>query len=186
MRAPEFPLPSIEEDGASPRLQHTWATITDLRGLFADEDARLGFPAESVVYEVQSVQPVAAGTEGGLFCGGTLIMPGQVGGEYFMTRGHFHARRDRGEFYWCTDGEGILLLMGEDGVCRPEPMRPGTMHYIPGHTAHRAVNTGHEILSFSACWPSDAGHDYSSLAGHPFPVRVFDVDGVATLVESCR
>ena len=31
---------------------------------------------------------------------------------------------------------------------------PGSVHYIPGNTAHRLINTGEEILSVSTCWQS--------------------------------
>jgi len=185
MRAPAcFVPPAFHPDGPPTNVQRTNATIGDLRGVFADEEARQAFPEQAVVYAVHAIRPVPEGTEGGLFCGTTLVMPGQVGGEYFMTRGHFHTQRDRAEFYWCMAGEGLLLLMDEDRRCRAEPMWPGTTHYIPGHTAHRAVNTGHEVLSFSACWPSDAGHDYAAIVRSPFSLRVFCVDSVPTIVEA--
>ena len=97
---------------------------------------------DTVVYSVQSHQPVHPETAGGLFWGSTTIEPGCVGSEYFMTRGHFHAKRDRGEYYATVQGAGMLLLMGEDRLVKVEMMCPSSLHYIAGYTAHRAINTG--------------------------------------------
>jgi glucose-6-phosphate isomerase, archaeal len=147
--------------------------LRDLGGLFADEQARLQMPAETVVYRVQSWQPVAAGTEAGLFWGVTSLEPGTVGDEYFMTHGHFHQKRNRAEYYATANGYGMLLLMDQTRKTRIEVMSPGTLHYIPGNTAHRVVNTGSEPLVFWACWPSDAGYDYQEILDHGFSARVF-------------
>jgi oxalate decarboxylase/phosphoglucose isomerase-like protein (cupin superfamily) len=38
-------------------------------------------------------------------------MTGKVGKEYFMTKGHFHMRPDRAEFYRGVRGEGMLIMM---------------------------------------------------------------------------
>jgi len=61
-------------------------------------------------------------------------------------------------------------------------MTPGSTHLIPAYTAHRTVNIGDDELSFGACWPSDAGHNYGSIEGAGFSARVFRVDGVPKLV----
>jgi glucose-6-phosphate isomerase len=99
-----------------------------------------------------------------------------------MTRGHFHARRDRAEFYTTVQGEGMLILMDEDRSTRVEIMSPGSLHYIPGYTAHRTVNTGDSPLVFWACWPSDAGHDYETIAERSFGARVLRRNGVPEVV----
>jgi glucose-6-phosphate isomerase len=149
-------------------------TLGELSGVFSDEGARSEMDPNQVVYRVQSFLPVPEGTPGGLFYGTSHIASGKVGAEYFMTKGHFHSRREAGEFYWGIEGEGLLLLMSEDGDCRSEKVARGTLHYIPGHTAHRLVNTGSEALTVGACWPSDAGHDYQSVQERGFSVRVLD------------
>lgn len=53
-------------------------------------------------------------------------------------------------------------------------MRPGIVNYVPGHWAHRSVNTGAEPLVFYAVYIGDAGYDYATIAEHGFPVRVID------------
>lgn len=152
-------------------------TIGDLADVFADEAARRAMDADQLVYRVQLHQPVPEGTVGGLFFGNTTIEPGRVGDEYFMTKGHFHAQRDRGEYYWCLRGQGALILMGEDRRCRLEWMTPGSLHPIPGHTAHRVANIGDDPLTFGACWPADAGHDYETIARAGFAMRLRCIGG---------
>ncbi|HEY1113867.1 MAG TPA: glucose-6-phosphate isomerase family protein [Chitinophagaceae bacterium] len=146
--------------------------LADLEGVFGDTAGFRQMDGSQIVYEVDSWLPVAGGTEGGLFFGLTHLYPGMVGDEYFMTRGHFHAVENRAEYYWGIEGEGLLLLMDKDRHTRAERMTPGSLHYIPGYTAHRVVNTGSAILRFGACWPSDAGHNYEAIAAAGFSARV--------------
>jgi glucose-6-phosphate isomerase len=70
--------------------------------------------------------------------------------------------------------------MDETGKCESEEMASGSLHYIPGGTAHRIVNTGDSVLAVGACWPSDAGHDYVSVEGG-FSVKVKKIDGEPVL-----
>lgn len=147
---------------------HKTTRVKDLKGLYQDEEARAALDQETVLYDVDAHLPVADGTEGGLFFGITRIRPGKIGEEYIFTKGHFHAKSDRGEYYWGIEGEGMLLLMGRDRNCRAEVVKPGSLHYIPAHTAHRVANTGSTVLSFGAAWPSDAGHDYDEIFNNGF------------------
>jgi glucose-6-phosphate isomerase len=163
-------------------LVETTCTLGDLTEVFRDEQARQAMDKSQVVYRVQSFLPVAEGVEGGLFWGATFLQPGCVGDEYFVTKGHFHQKRDRGEYYVTILGIGMLILMSEHGVTRAQMMSPGSAHYIPGYTAHRVANIGEETLSFLACWPSDAGHDYKTIARNGFSARVRRVDGQPKLV----
>lgn len=153
-----------------------------LAGVFADGEAFAAMDKTQIVYHVEMHAAVAEGTEGGLFFGTSYVHPGKVGDEYFMTQGHYHSKPDSAEYYWCVAGEGLLLLMDAAGVCRAERMEKGTLHYIPGRTAHRLVNTGRETLAVGACWGSDAGHDYA-VAKTGFAARVFDRGG-PTLVPA--
>jgi glucose-6-phosphate isomerase len=47
---------------------------------------------------------------------------------------------------------------------RAEQVFAGSVHIIPGFTAHRLINTGEDTLSALAVWPGVAGHDYAALA----------------------
>ena len=169
------------EGGAVDRIQRTLGDLTDI---FHDKGALAAMPANHIVYEVASSLPVPSGLEGGLFVGVTYIHPGKVGDEYFMTKGHFHQIRNRAEIYICMEGEGMLILMNEDrSRTWAERMSAGSVHYIPGFTAHRTANTGEGILSFGAVWPSDAGHDYATISEHGFSKILADREGVPTLIS---
>lgn len=157
-------------------------TLGQIRSLFHDQDAAAAMPGDLELYRVQAYTPVADGVEGGLFWGNTTLNPGKVGDEYFMTKGHFHQIRNRAEYYATFHGKGALLLMTEDGVTRFEVMTPGSVHYIPGNTAHRVANTGSVPLVFAACWPSDAGHDYETIEREGFSARLVERDGRPVLV----
>lgn len=157
--------------------------VVDLAGVFANDDARAKYAADAIAYSVQMHATIPDGTEGGLFFGVSKIEPGVVGDEYLMTRGHFHSKADRGEYYWGIEGSGLLVLMTRDRAARVEVVQPGSLHYIPGHTAHRLVNTGETRLCVGACWPSDAGHDYDSIAKDGFSLRVFKRGGKCVIEE---
>ena len=135
-------------------------TLGELTGIFENQDAYSQLPLDQLAYEVYSYLPEREGTPGGLYFGITQLYPGKVGDEYFMTKGHFHQQEDRSEYYWGLEGEGMLILMDRERNTWAERMMPGSLHYIPGGVAHRVANTGNSVLSFAACWPSDAGHNY--------------------------
>lgn len=156
--------------------------IKDLKGIFKDEEAFGQMNPDEVAYEVSSFLPVKEGTPGGLYFGITYLHPGKVGNEYFMTKGHFHANIDRAEYYWGLTGEGMLLFMDEERNVWAEKMFPGSLHYIPGGIAHRVANTGSQLLSFAACWPSDAGHNYEEIATNGFACRLVEKNGVPHLI----
>ena len=166
------------------RLLESVKTLGQLQGLFADEAARRAMDPSAVVYRVQAWCPVPEGTEGAQFWGTTVVEPGRVGSEFFMTHGHFHLKRNRTEYYGTIEGEGALILMNEERETRMEPMSPGTLHFIPPNTAHRVANTGNVPLRFVACWPSDAGHDYDSIRKLGFSARLINTNRGATLVRS--
>lgn len=158
------------------------AKIGDLKGIFVDEDARAAMDQEQIAYRVQYYFPVPEGTAGGLFFGNTTILPGKVGDEYFMTKGHFHAKGDRGEYYWCIRGKGMLLFMDKNRKAWAEEMMPGSLHYMPAYVAHRTVNIGNVPMTFGACWPSDAGHDYNTILEQGFSARLMETEGKPKLV----
>ena len=157
-------------------------TLSELPGLFLDQAAWHGMDPQTEVYRVRSWKPIPDGTTGGLFWGATTLQPGRVGDEFFMTHGHFHALRDRAEFYATIRGQGALLMMNEDGETWSQAMAPGSVHYIPGFTAHRVVNTGAEPLIFLASWPSDAGYEYGRIRSGGFGKRMMLQNSVPCLV----
>lgn len=166
------------------QVRETVKTLGHLQGIFARVEAWQKMDPNTVVYRVQAWCPVPEDTEGGLFWGTTLVEPGQVDSEYFMTHGHFHLKRDRTEYYGTTEGDGALILMDETRKTWMERMSAGSLHFIPPNTAHRVANVGKVPLRFVACWPSDAGHDYDIIRRHGFGARLLSVEGQPRLVGS--
>jgi glucose-6-phosphate isomerase len=140
-------------------------TLTDLDGFF-----QLSTQGNSVVYRVSAIQVPEANSE--VMCSTTVLEPGDVEGEYYMTKGHFHQQRDRSEVYIGLSGEGRLVMAREDDAVCIEPMHRGTVNYVPGGWAHRSVNVGETPLVFFAAYVADAGHDYETIARDGFPVLV--------------
>ena len=173
-------------DGAlqAPGLQRSEKKLGQLTGIFRDHQAWQKLDPETIVYRVWWWEPVASGTAGGLFWGLTEIQPGRVGNEYFMTRGHWHVIRNRAEFYCTVAGSGKLVLMDRTGHTWAEDMAPGSLHYIAGEVAHRIVNTGDMPIRVTACWPSDAGHDYEVAEGRGFGARILEERGAPILVNA--
>ena len=172
---PEITYSGINLTGK--KVNKIYRRIADLHGLYADEEAFEKCDKEMIVYDVESFLPVAEGTEGGLFFGITHIQPGKIGNEYFMTKGHLHTIENRAEYYWGIEGEGVLLLMDKERKIWGEHIYLGSLHYINGFTAHRVANVGNTVLSFGACWPSDAGHNYELIAKDGFSKRLMDANG---------
>jgi glucose-6-phosphate isomerase len=165
-----------------PEVRRSHKTLGELQGLFADQIALAGMPSDTVVYRVEWWSPVPENTEGGLLWGTTIVEPGLVGREFFMTQGHFHAKADRTEYYGGMQGYGVLILMDESRKSWTEPMFPGSLHHIPPRTAHRVANTGDVPLRFTACWPSDAGYNYEPIRSRGFSGRMLRENGQAVFV----
>jgi glucose-6-phosphate isomerase, archaeal len=163
-------------------VQESTKRLGELKGIFQDEAAFVRMNPETVVYQVRWWSPVPAGEEGGLFWGVTILQPGRVGEEYFLTQGHFHANRTRAEFYAAAAGRGLLVRMDDSRRTWCEEMGPGTLHAISGQHAHRVVNIGREPLIFWACWGSDAGYDYQTIRERGFGARVMERSGEAVMV----
>ena len=163
-------------------VKESHKTLNDLRTLFRDRAALESFDPGHEVYRVRWWSPVSPGTEGGLFWGLTVIHPGKVGDEYFMTHGHFHANRSRAEFYATVSGEGMLIQMNDQHETWAEIMSAGSLHYVRGENAHRIANCGSAPLVVWASWPSDAGYDYASIAQTGFGARLVEREGKAVLV----
>ncbi len=128
---------------------------------------------DPVVYTVYSYTQQDEHVKGNLQWGLTILEPLYIHDECNMTKGHFHVDRDCAEFYFGIEGEGLLLLMDEDGHTYAQKVFKGSLHHIDGHVAHRLVNTGKVPLKVGACWPTTAGHDYEAIEQREFGYRIF-------------
>jgi glucose-6-phosphate isomerase len=158
--------------------------LSDLRGSFYDTAAyesamQVGNP---LVYTLASVE--LGNSDGDLHYGLARIMPGRVGDEYYLTKGHFHAWRNAAEFYLGLSGEGMMLLEEEfSGESQSVPLRPYQTVYVPGRTAHRTINVGSVPLTYLGVYPAKAGHDYGTIAQRNFRKVLVERDGKPVLLD---
>ncbi len=164
----------------------TTRRLSELRLAFARQEAvdsvlRTGDP---VIYTVSSIQ--SATGEGQLHYGVGRILPGRIGDEYYLTKGHLHSWRAAAELYIGMRGRGKMILQEESSAKSSVlDLLPYTTVYVPGGTAHRTVNVGDEPLLYLGVYPAAAGHDYSPLVRTNFSTVVIERNGrPATLARS--
>lgn len=150
-------------DGASGSYDKYWG---GLAGLYYDEAAYEVLLHEAgphrLAYHVDEIRGDASA--GALIIGTSTLLPGLVGEEFAMTRGHLHARSDRAEMYHCVSGRGVMIMDTVDGQSRAVEMGPGDIVYVPGEWVHRSVNTGTAPFVTVFCYAADAGQDYDVIA----------------------
>ncbi|MDI6870646.1 MAG: glucose-6-phosphate isomerase family protein [Bacillota bacterium] len=169
----------------SPGVQRVTRHLSELREAFRDQAAveRLLAEGDPLLYEVYNV-PVPE-DPGELQHCTSVIQPGAVGEEFFMTAGHFHARLATAEVYLCLRGRGVLLMQDRAGeVVAVLELFPGAVSYIPPEWAHRSVNTGPEPLVLFCVYPGDAGHDYGTLREKGFAKLVLRDGGSYRLADN--
>ena len=135
--------------------------LSDLAGVYGDEAAflsLLGETGDQFVYAVEDLKPSAAA--GDMIFGITRMLPGKVGGEYFVTRGHIHAIANRPEIYYGESGTGLMLLESPEGETRIVEITAKTVCYVPPFWIHRSVNVGGDEFVMTFAYPADSGQDY--------------------------
>lgn len=161
LREPFRSVVDVAAGGMQGRTGRYEKRLGDLAGLYRDGAAHAALVVElgdPVVYDVEEFRP---GTNpGDLIYGVTRMNPGQVAGEFFMTRGHIHARADRPEIYYGQKGEGLMQLESPDGETRIVEIGPQTICYVPAFWIHRSINIGSGDLVMVFAYPADSGQDY--------------------------
>jgi len=169
----------------SPGAQTILRRLSDLADGFADQDEVRRLASENpLIYEFIDLR--AGLPESRMHFGLTVLQPGRLGGEYYMTKGHFHARQQDGdELYWGVSGQGLLLLQSREGEDRAMELVPGRLLYTPLAWAHRTANTGDEPLVFVSVWPSQTAYDYEEITRRGgFPRRAVAQNGQPALVPN--
>ena len=157
--------------------------LRDLCASFADQAAcRARLEENPLLYYVTSLEEQHGA--GQLHYGLGVLMPGKIGREYFMTRGHLHAWRPAAEVYIGLRGRGLMVLEDErTGECRVTPLEANTVVYVPGWTAHRTVNIGEEPLVYWGVFPGEAGHDYGAVGERNFRIVIVEKNGAPIAME---
>jgi glucose-6-phosphate isomerase len=165
MREPGLCTVDVERGELKGATNRYVKTLRGLEGLYEDQAAYsslLAKMADEIVYEVTDYKPSTM--SGDMIIGVTRMIPGKVGNEYFLTRGHIHAKPNRPEMYYGEKGIGIMLLESPEGEIRTIEIAPRTMCYVPPFWIHRSVNTGPGELVMTFAYPADSGQDYDIIA----------------------
>jgi glucose-6-phosphate isomerase len=165
-----------------PATSHVRRRLSDMRGMYGDSEAERSLleAGDPLIYEV--LQYDVPNEAGQLLVCTTILQPGRVGDEYYMTKGHYHEQIDRAEVYLGLQGHGMLLMQAGDSTAEAA-LQPGAMAYVPPYWAHRSVNVGAEPFISLAVYPADAGHDYRSIERDGFSRRVLERDGNPVVVS---
>jgi len=158
-----------------------------MRGQYLDISAyESSLKQEDVLlYEVYELsRPEVAGE---LIHGISIVHPGLVGNEYFMTKGHFHTILETAEIYHVLQGRGKMVLETLDGNWAVKDLEPGKILYVPPKWAHRSVNTrlDQDLITFFI-YPGNAGHDYGTIETQGFCKLVVCENGQPIVIDNPR
>jgi glucose-6-phosphate isomerase len=166
---------------------HIVRNLSVMEGQFLDQTAFQAMLVEEdrVLYQVYEIKrPEVAGE---LLHGVSIVHPGKVGDEYYMTKGHFHTVLDTAEVYFCLRGEGYMVMETPEGDWAVEPLRPNAVLYVPPRWAHRSVNTSptEDLVTFFV-YPGNAGHDYGSIEKQGYRKLVVERNGRPSITDNPR
>lgn len=171
-------------NGFSKTAETTKRSLSQMKDMFADKGAaeEILKTKDPLVYEFYELGcPERAGD---LLFGTTVLYPGKVGNEYFMTKGHFHTMLETAEVYYTLDGEGYMVLENPEGDTIEYPLAKGQAVYVPRRYAHRTVNTGDKPLVVFFAFAADAGHDYGTIETKGFRKLIVDKDGQPDIINN--
>lgn len=186
----DIPIPfDLQAPGYVPSRydNHIQRHLSKMAGQYLDQQAYQELLAEEdkLLYEVYELhRPEEAGE---LLHGISIVHPGQVGDEYYMTKGHFHTVLDTGEIYYILSGQGYMVMETPEGEWAVEKLVPGRVLYVLPRWAHRSVNTSlEEDLVMFFVYPGNAGHDYGTIESQGFRKLVVERAGQPAIVDNPR
>jgi len=94
-----------------------------------------------------------------ILIGLTIMNPGKIGKELYMTKGHKH-KKPFSEKYILIKGKGKLVL--QDKTAKVVVLKKNKPFTVPGKSAHRLVNIGAKKLEVLAIYDKRSGHDYKT------------------------
>jgi glucose-6-phosphate isomerase, archaeal len=179
IKAPDY-IPDVFDN-------HIKRSLSKMAGQYHDQAAFESLLKEEdiLLYEVYEIQrPEIAGE---ILHGISIVHPGKVGDEFFMTKGHFHTVLDTAEIYYTLKGAGYMVMETPEGDWAVEKLVAGSVLYVPPRWAHRSVNIQAEgdLVMFFA-YPGNAGHDYGTIETQGFRKLILDVDGKVEIVDNPR
>lgn len=161
--------------------------LSDMAGRYRDQAAEklLMESEDPLIYRADEI--IAPEKPGHLHTSVTVLYPGRVGDEYFMSKGHYHVHEECVKVYLCVRGRGYLLMQSADRETSEVFMTPGTIAYCPPGWAQRTVNVGAEPFAYFKYWPAYAGHDYDRVLDEGgFVKRVVARDDIPIVVNAVQ
>jgi glucose-6-phosphate isomerase len=166
---------------------HIVRTLSALKGQFLDQETynQMLAKEDRLIYEVYEIKRPEV--EGEMLMGISIVHPGKVGNEFYMTKGHFHSVLETSEIYYCLRGEGFMVMETPEGDTSVEALSPGKVLYVPPRWAHRSVCTSRleDLVTFFA-YPANAGHDYGTIERSGFRKLVVDGDNGPEIIDNPR
>jgi len=164
---------------------HIIRKLSSMKNQYLDEKSygEMLAKEDCLLYEVY--EKLVPELEGELLQGMSIVHPGKVGNEYFMTKGHFHSILNTAEFYYCVKGNGYMMMENPEGGWAAEELLPNTVLYVPGRWAHRSINVkSDEDLITIFAYPATAGHDYATIETKGFRKLIIEKDGKPAIVDN--
>ncbi len=126
-----FEITNVGEYLLNPYDNHITRRLSDMQGQYADSGTyetllKAGNPVLYEVYEVRRPE-----VTGEMIQGLSIVHPGKIGDEFYMTKGHFHTVLDTAETYYCLQGSGMMVMETPEGDWAVEELRPQRVLYVP-------------------------------------------------------
>ncbi len=171
-------------DGLCTEAASSKRHLSNMKGMFASEEdyAKALRAGDPVVYEFYELD--APPQAGDLAFGTSIVYPGKIGDEYYMTKGHFHTILDTGEVYYGLSGHGLMLCENPEGDWHAFEITPGKAVYVPPRYAHRSINTGPAPLVTFFVFRADAGHDYGTIESLGMRHLAVEKQGKPTMIDN--
>jgi len=166
---------------------HIQRKLSNMKGQYLDQQAYQEMLAEEdrLLYEVYELKRPEV--EGEILHGISIVHPGKVGEEFYMTKGHFHTLLETAEIYYTLKGRGYMVMETPEGDWAVEELAAGRVLYVPPRWAHRSVNVNkdEDLVMFFA-YPGNAGHDYGTIETQGFRKLVVDRGSGPEIVDNPR
>lgn len=173
------------EDGLSPDLESTKRMLSAMDGMYLNNNILKEMIKEKDILVYEFYELGIPEDPGELAYGTTILYPGKVGEEYYMTKGHFHSKIDTAEIYYCIKGHGYLLMENPEGEGELREMTPGVSVYVPPRFAHRSINISHtEPFIMFFVFRADAGHDYKTIETKGFRKLIVEKEGKPKIIDN--
>ncbi len=172
------------QSGFSKTAETTKRYLSQMKDMYYDTEAAKEIlkTQDPLIYEFHELGcPERAGD---LAFGTTILYPGTIGNEYYMTKGHFHTILDTAEVYYTLDGEGYMVMENPEGDTLELPLKKGEAIYVPRRYAHRSVNTGSTPLVMFYTFAADAGHDYGTIETKGYHKLIVEQNGKPSVIDN--